>query len=483
MADFSNAQQQLMAVPDDILDTWVASGSLGQGAANEIKARRYAEAQRAPLEAQADVQNTAMAQTPAGMQQAQQGSDVITEQALQGTGITPTFPAIQSPGQGMMAPDAVQGLPSTLEAPVSSVAPMVPSEEQVAAEMQAAQGAMAQQKASQVMAAQAASEEQEKADRAMAKAAQEEEEVTQDLKGTSWASDLGQAAAIMLGAYSQMYTGAKENPAVVAIDKKLDRLAAEKKYSEEKRLRLSDQAYKQAQLELEKKKATIDNMATLRRLEQADQELALKRGEVQAKLQERALLSQTRFTKEQAARLPADMREKLNLVRLPDGSAASAFSSKQAADLGTLNTDTDSALMSAGQLMNKIEYFGNNPVKKFVDRESAGQVKGLATALKGQLRLPYLGPGAMTDSEREMLDEIIGDPTVIFSVESANRAKLQTIIDKVKFFHRSAMRSGGIDLPLSENEKLFKEYKAARPNLSDGQIVNNLKSAGKWKPE
>jgi len=48
-------------------------------------------------------------------------------------------------------------------------------------------------------------------------------------------------------------------------------------------------------------------------------------------------------------------------------------------------------------------------------------------SLKGTLRLLLIGPGAMSDLEQEILEEVVGDPTGIFTVESVTKEKLETL--------------------------------------------------------
>lgn len=51
-------------------------------------------------------------------------------------------------------------------------------------------------------------------------------------------------------------------------------------------------------------------------------------------------------------------------------------------------------------------------------------------SLIGQLRIPLTGPGPMTDTEREFVEGIIGNPTKIFSLSSNEKVKLDTIRSK-----------------------------------------------------
>lgn len=385
------------------------------------------------------------------------------------SGAMQSVPGVQAPSM----PGPVQ--PGGMAAPAIPAAP-----EQVMAAVQQQTAADAHQKAIRVLAAQQGQEASDRAASVQAKSDADATKVAEDSQDSSWGPKISQAIAIMLGAYSQGLTGSKTNPAIDAIDKELNRQAAAKKYTDQQKLHLADQAYKQAQLQLNEKKNTVDSMAALKKIEQADQEIALKRMEIESKLKDKQALMGTTFTKEQLATIPADVREKLNLVRLPNGNFGSAVSSKQSNDLADLNTNTDSALLSANKLMDKIDYFGNNPAKKVLDREALGEVRGYAQALVGAMRLPYVGPGAFTDREQNLLKDIIGDPTKIFSIDTANKAALGTVMDKLKFYRRSAMRSGGIDLPLSHNEEKLQEYKKVHPNLTEGQMIHNLKATGQW---
>jgi hypothetical protein len=61
------------------------------------------------------------------------------------------------------------------------------------------------------------------------------------------------------------------------------------------------------------------------------------------------------------------------------------------------------------------------------DRDLIGAIKATITPLKGKLRLPLIGPGAVSEYEQEILAEAIADPTKIFSLESANLKKLRTL--------------------------------------------------------
>jgi hypothetical protein len=55
----------------------------------------------------------------------------------------------------------------------------------------------------------------------------------------------------------------------------------------------------------------------------------------------------------------------------------------------------------------------------------------IATLLQGTLRSQVLGPGAITEGEREMLVKVIANPTNIFSLDSTNKVRLNALMQKL----------------------------------------------------
>jgi len=62
-------------------------------------------------------------------------------------------------------------------------------------------------------------------------------------------------------------------------------------------------------------------------------------------------------------------------------------------------------------------------------RSEAGVLQG---ALQGALRKEIVGPGAVTDTEQELLKSIIRDPTKFWSLSSSNKTALETLLKKVE---------------------------------------------------
>lgn len=70
-----------------------------------------------------------------------------------------------------------------------------------------------------------------------------------------------------------------------------------------------------------------------------------------------------------------------------------------------------------------------------------------AKILVGKLRLPITGPGAMNESEQKLLDELIANPTKIFSLDRSNRIKLDTLKKKINYDFNQKLRQFGIEVP------------------------------------
>ena len=64
--------------------------------------------------------------------------------------------------------------------------------------------------------------------------------------------------------------------------------------------------------------------------------------------------------------------------------------------------------------------------------------------LKAALRTTIVGPGAVSDNERKMLDNIVANPLEIFSLQKNQLARLQTLAAQVKINLRNQAQTLGI---------------------------------------
>ncbi len=70
-------------------------------------------------------------------------------------------------------------------------------------------------------------------------------------------------------------------------------------------------------------------------------------------------------------------------------------------------------------------------LNRITDRKQLAQIETELIALKGQLREPFTGPGAMREEEYERLGKAIGDPRALMSLPSLEKIKLQTVLKKL----------------------------------------------------
>ena len=120
-----------------------------------------------------------------------------------------------------------------------------------------------------------------------------------------------------------------------------------------------------------------------------------------------------------------------------------AMSEGQAKEFNDLYKEAEDASQLLSQVIDMVEHGleGKKPswfALKFTDRDLIGAIKATITPLKGKLRLPLIGPGAVSEYEQEILAEAIADPTKVFSLESANLKKLRTlktIVDRSPKIH------------------------------------------------
>lgn len=100
-----------------------------------------------------------------------------------------------------------------------------------------------------------------------------------------------------------------------------------------------------------------------------------------------------------------------------------------------------------GQLLK----FADSPLST-LSPEDRAKTAVLAQEVIGNLRLEFLGPGAITDKERAVLEDIVRKPTNLWSLSSSNKAALQTLVGRVQSKVTERAKSYGLK-PLLGSEK------------------------------
>lgn len=479
---------QLTRLSEPELDKVAQETRMSPSTLNFIKSAKYAEEQRAPQEAAYQAENEAISKTPVGQQQAQQMADTAVNQGMQGTGVPTSFPPVaQQPLPPAPAQPATT-LPSTLNKPEQD------EHAEAAAQADAAEAAAAMHdnaKAKADMAVQVNNAMDQK--QRMAAAADKDAVVTAKVKSdmdkdkSTWGSKIAQVIAIMMGAYSQGLTGSKTNPGLEAINDYIDKQAKSLKYNQEQKEKMFEQALKLANLEMERQKNSTDSLVKRSTLAKNQLDLQKTLVDLQQAQGMMSVANKGQLTQDEVRNIPLSndgkgLRERL--VRLPNGKFSPVNDSEIAKKLNQeYIPNTQSALEALNKLNQMADYFGDNPVKKFTSREEIAVANQNIQQLVGAIRPEYFGPGAFTDTEQKMARSLIGDPSKFASMNSATKAALKNMEQKMKRAIRSRITQAGGDLAPSINEQNVQIMKQRNPGLSESEIMDALQRTGRWSNE
>lgn len=132
------------------------------------------------------------------------------------------------------------------------------------------------------------------------------------------------------------------------------------------------------------------------------------------------------------AKMIADGDNEVELVGELAGSAG------QAKEFNDFYSDSKTSIDTIGEIIDLVQHGNNKSSKKpnwanlkmpwpIGDRELQGEIQVRIRALTGKLRLPLIGPGAVSEYEQKLLRDAIADPTKFFSLTTTNIAKLKTL--------------------------------------------------------
>lgn len=94
----------------------------------------------------------------------------------------------------------------------------------------------------------------------------------------------------------------------------------------------------------------------------------------------------------------------------------------------------------------KLKAVGNKPMKS-ISPEAIAQADSISRMIMASLRTQVLGPGAVTDAERAILEKIVANPTSMFSLDSTNQKRLDTLIDTLKTNRNQKAKAYGFTVP------------------------------------
>lgn len=300
--------------------------------------------------------------------------------------------------------------------------------------------------------------------------------------GTDWGKIVGQAVAVGLGEYGRHLTGGTENLAAKTIERVTAEQARKEKLSMEQLLAMQKKAYQDTQTRLKEEALKTDSELKKAQLAKIRMETKAAENAVATKQKVMARLTSGQgFSSEELQVLPD--KDRARSVLMPDGTYKLAVSAQRAKEATEVADAAANATRDLHKLQEMAEYFGNNPGKKLLNREMIAQAQALQQAIKGNLRLPILGPGAMTDNEQRLLNNVVRDPSSLFSLGGANKAALNMLVQKLNEGRRQTYRSAGINVPPSKNDLNIAKLKAARPGMTDRQAADVLMASGNWVDE
>jgi len=218
---------------------------------------------------------------------------------------------------------------------------------------------------------------------------------------------------------------------------------------------------------------------------------------IDASLKRRALIANTKTAVANAARTERknyieaqnmgslSEADQKRVVPIFDGQMAT--NSTEATNVNESAVSVLTAVPKINELLHIVETFDMadyaDPAKLSELRGRIGTLKGF---LIGDLRLPLVGPGALSQAELDILNSIVRDPTQFLSMKEGNRSSLQSLKAKIADSFLVKAKVAGIkDLnkmdpelkKLVETSKNYVRYydsaeQAAQAGLEDGTRVH-----------
>lgn len=308
--------------------------------------------------------------------------------------------------------------------------------------------------------------------------------------GSSTFNKIMVALSVGLGAAGAALTGG-ENTALKIMQINAQKEAEKKKLSQKAADRQVDLNFKMMEIQIKKENLILSQQT---KSSQAQSRLIRNQKmlvEIDAKQEERRgkrvvgqlITAQGGVTRDQYDQLLRENPEEgLKLqekaVFLPGDKVV--FASEQGAK--ELRKEIPTALdniSSLGRLLEINEQFLGGSLDITGARREAG---ALSKMLVGAMRVAIVGPGALSQHELKLLDQIVRNPTNIFSLKASNKTALDAVMAKIKSNIRTKLEINGVTLPPSVNEKNVKTM-MRKSKRSRGEVISLLNEQGKWRKE
>lgn len=290
-------------------------------------------------------------------------------------------------------------------------------------------------------------------------------------KDSSVGEKVGLFVSMFIGGLGSGLTG-KPNAAVQVINQYIDRDIQNQKLNRDQALAKKDYGLKLIQQQIDTFKAKTDNQMKLLQMDQLKAEIGKIRMETANKYLENSVQQQQMqavSAMKASGKINPDLldaKDRERAVPLPNGEYALAINPTQAREYSKYAAEAMPAIRRAKELKELIKY--GNPASN-TDRQRA---KSLETALIGALRLPFTGPGVLTESEKDSLREAIGTMG-IFQLDDGQKEKINQVIYDLNSSLASRAQLAGFQFPLTTRDKYIQDQRA-KTGRSAGAIDKEL---------
>lgn len=157
---------------------------------------------------------------------------------------------------------------------------------------------------------------------------------------------------------------------------------------------------------------------------------------------------------EMQARMAPQLAERVvNLNPVVGGGTAMAPSSKSAEELRDVGKQLSDGLEAIDFLIEKTGKFGHS-----LNLKDKAVVDPYYNQLISSLRAAWVGPGAVSNQERELMTKAIRNPNEFFSYDSATKENLKTVRGVLLRGYQHKLQMNGINVGGSQQNQTFKDY-------------------------
>ncbi len=129
-----------------------------------------------------------------------------------------------------------------------------------------------------------------------------------------------------------------------------------------------------------------------------------------------------------------------------------AINAEQAREFQKYRAEVEPGIAGARRILNLTKDFN-----RVTDLSKRAEMATEVQALVGQLRLPFLGPGAMTEQEYERLKDTLGNPAKLAALPALERIKINTVMNKLQLDLKMRAKNAGLAVP--QDAEYFKKMK------------------------